>query len=172
MISQTAEYALRIIAHLASLEGAPATTKQIAVATRVPEGYLAKVLQVLGRRGMVRSQRGLHGGSVLTRQPQDVTIFDIIDAVDPMQRIRTCPLGLRSHGTKLCPLHRRLDQAMAQVEQAFRDSTIADLLAEPTSSKPLCEAPASSSGSGKITQLTVAKSRVGGKRSGSNRGGV
>ena len=153
MISQTAEYALRVIVQLASLAGKPATTRELAQATRVPEGYLAKVLQALSRAGLIRSQRGLHGGSVLLREAADLSIHDVINAVDPIQRIRTCPLGLKSHGTALCPLHRRLDQAMAQVEQAMKNSTIADLLSEPTSSKPLCEAAPAP------TQLTVSKSR-------------
>jgi Rrf2 family protein len=150
MISQTTEYALRVIVHLATLGGAPATTHQIAVATQIPEGYLAKVLQGLSRVGLIRSQRGLHGGSVLAKAPQEITIHDIVQSVDPIQRIRTCPLGLKSHGANLCPLHRRLDEAMARVEQAFRESTIADLLAEPNASKPLCEVPESV----KLVQVT------------------
>jgi Rrf2 family protein len=141
MFSQTTEYALRIIVFLASREGKPATTREIAHFTRVPEGYLSKVLQGLSRAGMVSSQRGLHGGSVLRRPPGEITILDVINSVDPLPRIRSCPLGLRTHGVNLCPLHKRLDGAMEQVEKAFADSTIADLLAEPTSSTPLCEMP-------------------------------
>jgi len=141
MLSQTSEYALRIIVFLASRGGQPATIRQIAAATRVPEGYLAKVLQCLSRAGLVHSQRGLHGGSVLARPAERLTVLDVIQAVDPIRRITTCPLGLKSHGVNLCPLHRRLDNAISLVEQAFRESTIADLLAEPTTSTPLCEGP-------------------------------
>ena len=155
MISQTAEYALRVIVHLATQNGVPTTTHQLALVTRVPEGYLSKVLLGLSRAGMIHSQRGLHGGSVLTRPPEQISIHDVVESVDPIKRIRSCPLGLKSHGAALCPLHRRLDQAMAQVEQAFRDSTIADLLAEPTASKPLCEAPGTL---GTPVQLTTVKS--------------
>lgn len=139
MISQTAEYALRIVAFLAGTGEAPQTSVQIAAGTRIPLGYLAKVLQSLSRAGLVRSQRGPHGGSVLSRPAEGITIFDVIDAVDPIRRILTCPLGLRSHGSALCPLHRRLDNALALVEGAFRDTTIAELLAESTTSKALCE---------------------------------
>ena len=89
----------------------------------------------------MNSQRGLHGGFTLLPAPQDLTVWQVIEAVDPLQRIRSCPLGLKSHGVNLCPMHRRLDDAMAMVEQAFRASTVAELLAEPTLSKPLCEFP-------------------------------
>jgi Rrf2 family protein len=141
MFSQTAEYALRVIAYLAGTAGGPATTRQVAAATRVPEGYLAKVLQSLSRAGLVHSQRGLHGGSVLTRDAEQITLYDVIQAVDPIPRITTCPLGLKSHGANLCAVHRRLDDAYAIMEQTLRGSTIADLLAEPSVSKPLCEVP-------------------------------
>lgn len=142
MFSQTAEYALRVIAYLGGLRGAPATVKQVAGATRVPEGYLAKVLLSLSRAGLVRSQRGLHGGSVLARPADQVTLYDVIQSVDPIRRITSCPLGLESHGVNLCPVHRRLDDAYATVEQALRASTIADMLDEKSASTPLCEVPA------------------------------
>ena len=141
MISQTAEYALRAIVFLAG-QDEPQTTQQIAEVTRVPAGYLSKVLQNLAREGLVHSQRGLHGGFTLTKPPKRLTVWEVIDAVDPIQRIRSCPLGLKSHGANLCPMHRRLDDAMADVEKAFRRSTVAELLADPNPSKPLCEFPA------------------------------
>jgi Rrf2 family nitric oxide-sensitive transcriptional repressor len=141
MISQTAEYALRAIAHLSSRPEEAQTTQQIADVTRVPLPYLSKVLQALSRAGLIRAQRGVHGGFLLRHSPETLTVYDVVQAVDPLQRIRTCPLGLEAHGTHLCPLHRRLDDALSQVEQAFRDSTIADLLREPSTSKPLCPFP-------------------------------
>src|SRR6185312_12271399 len=118
MISQTAEYALRAIVYLAG-QGEPQTTQQIATTTRVPAGYLSKVLQSLARSGLVHSQRGLHGGFTLTKSPKQLTVWEVIDAVDPIQRIKSCPLGLRSHGVNLCPMHKRLDDALAQMEKAF-----------------------------------------------------
>jgi Rrf2 family protein len=139
LISQTAEYALRAAVCLASNREAPMTTQQIAAMAKVPAGYLSKVLQAMGRAGLVDSTRGLGGGFVLMRDPKDLTIYEVIEAVDPVQRIHTCPLGIKSHGENLCPLHRRLDDAMAMVERAFRDSTIAELLRTGSKSKPLCE---------------------------------
>lgn len=141
LISQTAEYALRAIVYLATNPNLPVTNKEIAEAARVPAGYLSKVLQSLGRAGLVNSYRGLGGGFILTRDPADITILHIIQAVEPIQRIHSCPLGLAAHGVNLCPLHRRLDDAMANVEKAFAQSTVAELLAEETTSKPLCPYP-------------------------------
>lgn len=138
MLSQTAEYALRTIAWLASQEGSAQTTKQIAEATRVPPGYLSKILQTLGRAGLVRSQRGLHGGFTLARDPEEISPLDVINAIDPFRRIEKCPLGIESHDAELCPLHRKLDDALAQIESVFASVKISDLLKEASKSNPFC----------------------------------
>jgi Rrf2 family transcriptional regulator, nitric oxide-sensitive transcriptional repressor len=139
VISRTAEYALRAVVCLADAKDQSLTTQQIAEMTRVPAGYLSKVLQALGRAELVVSQRGLHGGFTLGRDAQELSVLDVINAVDPIQRIHRCPLGLKSHGEQLCPLHRRLDDAMEMVEQAFADTTVAEILADPNKSRPLCD---------------------------------
>jgi len=138
MLSQTVEYALRAAVYLANQAPAPRTTEQIADVTKVPQAYLSKVMQSLARSGIVRSQRGIHGGFVLARQSSELTILEVVNAVDPVQRIETCPLGIASHGSNLCPLHRRLDLALAAVENAFGKTTLAEVLSEPTRSVPLC----------------------------------
>lgn len=141
MISQTAEYALRAVVYLAMNPGNAFTTQQIAHTTKVPSAYLSKVLKSLVRAGVVQSQRGLGGGFVLTKPPEQITILEVLNAVDPIQRIRTCPLGLNAHGNVLCALHKRLDDATAIIEQTFADTTIAEILARPTASIPLYEFP-------------------------------
>lgn len=144
MLSQTAEYALRAVVHLAEYAPAPRTTEQIAQATLVPQAYLSKVLQALNRAGVVHTQRGVGGGITLEKAPRELTILEVVNAVDPIQRIKECPLGLASHGTQLCPLHRRLDSALGMVEHVFQQTTLAEVLADPSQSVPLCEFPAAS----------------------------
>src|SRR5688500_2558903 len=108
LISQTAEYALRAVVHLANnaqQNGLPSQTlPEIAGATLVPPGYLSKVLQQLTRAGIVTSQRGIGGGFKLSRAPVDISIYDVVQAVDSVARIRSCPLGIADH-KRLCPLH-------------------------------------------------------------------
>jgi Rrf2 family nitric oxide-sensitive transcriptional repressor len=141
VISQTVEYALRAVVHLASVAPAARTTEQIATATLVPRAYLSKVLQSLAKGGVVVSTRGIGGGMSLVKTPTELTILEVVNAVEPIQRIRTCPLGLAAHGTHLCPLHKRVDNALALMEQAFEKTTLAEVLAEPSRSIPLCPFP-------------------------------
>ena len=141
LFSQTAEYALRAVVWLADHSDRPCTTGEIAEATRVPAGYLSKVLQGLGRAGLVNAQRGLGGGFTLAVSPDQLTILDVVTAVDPIQRITTCPLGLKSHGTNLCPLHRKLDDALATVERTLGDMPLSEMLSASGKTKPLCDVP-------------------------------
>ncbi len=141
MISLTAEYALRGIVYLADQNGQPKTTAQIAGATNVPVGYLAKVMQNLSRARLVHSQRGLRGGFTLVKDPAHTTMLEVVHSVDPLRRFPDCPLGIEAHGKNLCSLHRRLDDVAAMVEEAFGGVTIAELLAVPPHRKPLCRFP-------------------------------
>jgi len=145
MFSRTTEYALRAVVYLAAQSGQPRTIGQMAEVTRVPTDYLSKVMQNLRKAGLVHSQRGLHGGFTLGVPPAELTVYDVVQAVEPIRRIEKCPLGIKDH-INLCPLHRRLDEAMDMVEQALRRSTIAELLVEPARSRgipiPLCPWPA------------------------------
>ncbi len=142
MFSQTVEYALRAVVHLAATVPDPQTTEAIAKATRVPQAYLSKVLQSLVQAGIVKSQRGMGGGMALAKKPAELTILEVVNAVDPIRRIKTCPLDLASHGVNLCPLHRRVDNALAMVEDAFGSTTLQEVLDEPSASIPLCDFPA------------------------------
>jgi Rrf2 family protein len=139
MFSQTVEYALRAVVHLADKSPEAQTTDQIAAATLVPKPYLSKVLQGLRRANVVLLKRGIGGGVTLVKRPNQLTILDVVNAVEPIGRITHCPLGLKTHGVHLCPLHRRMDNALAMVEDAFRKTTLAEVLAEPTRSHPLCD---------------------------------
>lgn len=140
MISQTAEYALRAVVFLAD-QDRPRTTIEIAKTTQVPAGYLAKVMQSLGRAGVVRSQRGLNGGFTLAGDPAELSILTVVNAVDPVQRYPECPLGIPSHGRRLCPLHDRLDQAAATIEKAFGEAMVSDLLPSRKDRRALCRFP-------------------------------
>ncbi|TWT40765.1 RrF2 family transcriptional regulator [Botrimarina hoheduenensis] len=138
-VSQTAEYALRAVVWLAQNPGEPQTTQQLADGTLVSSNYLPKVLQPLGRAEILTSQRGVNGGYTLARDPEELTVLEVINCVDPIQRIKRCPLRLNSHAGKLCPLHQMLDEAIGSIEQRFASETIAGLLRQETGSKPLCD---------------------------------
>lgn len=139
MLTQTVEYALRAMVCLADHEFSPQTRQALVEKTRVPSAYLAKIMKRLNRAGLVRAQRGPNGGFGLARRAAGITLLEVVNAVEPIPRIRSCPLGIRSHGSQLCALHRRLDEALETFEQAFSQTTLANIVSQKTGSIPLCE---------------------------------
>ena len=139
MISKTSEYALRAVVCLAQSPDKPHTTAEIAKLTKVPEHYLSKVLLMLAKHEVVYSKKGLHGGYILEHMPENIPLLNVINAVDPIKYIKTCPLKLKTHGTNLCRLHTRLNDSIGLVEKMFRTSTVGTILSDPTKSIPLCE---------------------------------
>lgn len=138
MISQTAEYALRAIVWLAGQGAEPVTRQALARATKVPPDYLSKVMQSLSRHRLVKAQRGKNGGFSLVKSSEKLTVLEVVNAVDQVQRIKKCPLGLKSHDKRLCALHQRMDDTMVMVERVFGQTTIAELMQTRGGPKPLC----------------------------------
>lgn len=141
MFSQTVEYALRAMVCLAAHERECASSERIAEQTRVPAGYLSKVMRDLVVAELVTSQRGPKGGFVLAKSPSQITVLDVVDAVDRIHRIEKCPLGNPEH-LKLCPLHDRLDRAIADIRASLGGTTLAEILrgtAQSTQCGQLCQ---------------------------------
>ena len=140
MLSQTTEYALRAMIQLASLApGTAQNSEAIAARTKVPRGYLSKVLRDLVVAELVLSRRGPNGGFSIARPVSKISILDVINAVDPIARIKQCPLGNPPH-LHLCPLHRRLDDAVGMIEREFQRTTLAEVLDTNTKADGRCRA--------------------------------
>lgn len=137
MFSQTLEYALRAVVALAAVpEQRAIKTRDISALTQVPPDYLFKVLRSLSKAGLVETTRGVSGGVKLARPPGEIKVLEVIQVVDPMPRIKKCPLNLAAHRECLCALHQRLDEAMAGVEDAFSSVTLEELAQDPTGQGP------------------------------------
>ncbi|MBL8815102.1 MAG: Rrf2 family transcriptional regulator [Planctomyces sp.] len=127
MISSTATYALRAVVYLASQSDRFICRSEISDATVVPHEYLLKVLGLLDSAGIVESRRGPGGGYRLRISAEELTAFEVVNAVESIPRITKCPLGIEGH-QKLCPLHRLLDEGARCVEESFADARISHLL--------------------------------------------
>lgn len=128
LLSDATEYGLRAVVLLAQRPGKALKVREIAAVTHSAPGYLVKVLQALSRAGVLSARRGSTGGFCLERDPTGLTVLEVISAIDPIERIWTCPLGLKEHADCLCPLHQKMDDALANLERDFGQTTIHDLL--------------------------------------------
>jgi Rrf2 family protein len=88
-ISARADYGIRALAELTALGGGPRTVTELADAQQIPARFLQNILLQLRRRGLVQSQRGADGGYRLARLPEEITLAEVIRALEgPLAGIR------------------------------------------------------------------------------------
>ena len=136
MISQTVEYALRAMTVLARNASISLTGREISHAADIPPKYATKVLQSLAKGGLINAVRGTGGGYTLNMASDQISMLDIVNCINPIQRIKRCPLNRPEHRQQLCPLHRRLDQAIATTERAFQETCLTELTEAPADVLP------------------------------------
>jgi Rrf2 family protein len=140
LLSEACDYGLRAVIWMAQRpRSEPQKAKDIAEGIHAAPGYLIKVLQELTKAGILSARRGSQGGFTLQGDPERLTALDVINAIDPLERIDSCPLRLESHVGGLCPMHRCVDEAMEKIEETFRQTTIADAIQIDRASESYCE---------------------------------
>ncbi|MBI5562063.1 MAG: Rrf2 family transcriptional regulator [Deltaproteobacteria bacterium] len=131
-LSRAAEYAVRGLLHLAMMDGAsaPADIETIAKAQDAPKAYLSKLFQQLAKKGFVRSVRGPVGGFVLARRPADITLLEVIEAMEGQMFLNSCLIheGCCPRGAA-CPVHEVWGDAQKKFLRVLQTSTLARLAA-------------------------------------------
>ncbi|MEW6663180.1 MAG: RrF2 family transcriptional regulator [Bacillota bacterium] len=132
-LNQATDYSFRIVLYLSSLApGEIATAKTIAQREEIPMRYLLKTIRSLVKAGIVRSYRGVDGGFALAKSPKDITLLDVVEAVEGPVRINRCLKDheyCTKHWVKPCPVHRVLGGIQATLIRELGDHNFADLLA-------------------------------------------
>lgn len=130
MLSQTGEYALRAVVHLARAGRAgPLKIDEIATDLGIPRNYLAKVLHRLSQEGLLHSSRGPAGGFELAVAPDRLPLVMILEPFDPIGSEPRCLLGRgRCSDDRPCEAHARWGAIASSVGRFFRETTVGDLL--------------------------------------------
>jgi Rrf2 family transcriptional regulator, iron-sulfur cluster assembly transcription factor len=89
-VTRKADYAVRSAVYLAQQDGRVVNCEQIASAMQVPRSFLAKIMQRLLQAGIVRSVRGVAGGFQLARDPRQVDLLAVIEAIQGISAANAC----------------------------------------------------------------------------------
>ncbi|HKI35695.1 MAG TPA: Rrf2 family transcriptional regulator [Gemmataceae bacterium] len=127
-LTRASSYALTTLAYLAREKPAdPVPSHEIAKAEGIPERFLLKVLKPLVDSGVLRSLKGPNGGYRLGRAPKDITLLEVVEAVDGSVRSLAEPVGKAG----VTPLDKRLqavcDDVAAMVRERMARVTLAEL---------------------------------------------
>lgn len=106
-LGKASEYAIRGMLHLSlKPEGETCGIDEIAKAQDVPPAYLAKLFQSLARKGFVKSFRGVEGGFILTKRPKDISLLEIIEAMEGRIYLNDCLIHAGyCPKDSVCPVH-------------------------------------------------------------------
>ena len=127
-ISREADYAVRLMVHMAAAIPERLQAKTLAEAEHVPESFLFKILQLLMRYRLVKSYRGVHGGYQLAVDPAKLTLYRLLEIVDGPIGLNVCvSSGLGCEMSAGCAVHDVWMVAQAQLRQTLESATIADL---------------------------------------------
>lgn len=131
-ISRQTDYAVRTMEFLARIPaGVLVQTREIARKQDIPEKYLPSIVRTLATAGLLKTMRGNHGGIRLARPPEDITLKDIVEAIDGPVILNRCqikPGECESSNSNRCTLHRFWERVTADVQRQLSAVSIGDLV--------------------------------------------
>lgn len=132
-ITRQADYAVRAVLHLAKAGNSErSATSTIAKEQNIPPSFLAKIISQLSIAGLLHTSRGARGGVTLARDPRDITLLEVVEAIDGPIQLNEC-VGNNGACTfdADCPIKPVWCDAQDELVKRLRDTNFADLIAQP-----------------------------------------
>lgn len=130
-ITNQSEYAIRAIVEISKDPQAVYTPASLYEKIEVPKIFLAKILQKLAKKGILSSSRGTKGGFRLGKKLEEITILDIVEAVDGKFELNKCLLDSYDCSRKpRCPVHPIWAEAQETLKKVLSQKSFADIIGE------------------------------------------
>ena len=132
LLNRGVEYGIEGLAYLARAGSDHSTLlREVSRATSIPETFLSKIFQRLVRSGLVRSRRGFRGGFLLARPPSQITLREVVEALQgPIYTpSREADSGKNFTGRAQQAVQQVVEKAQSRVRAVFEEITLADLAA-------------------------------------------
>ena len=135
-ITRQADYAVRAVLHLARTNSSErVATSNVAKEQRIPPSFLAKIISQLSIAGLLHTSRGARGGVTLARDPGDITLLEVIEAIDGPIQLNECVEG---NGVcsleESCPIRSVWCEAQDELVARLRKTDFAQLVTKATRS--------------------------------------
>jgi Rrf2 family protein len=131
-ITRQADYAIRAVLYISKLnENQRAATSQIAKEQRIPPSFLAKIISQLSIAGLLQTSRGARGGVTLAKSPEEVSLLDVVEAIDGPIALNECVHddGACSFGDD-CPLRPIWCEAQEDLVKRLKGTNFAQFISE------------------------------------------
>ena len=131
-ITRQADYAVRAVLFLTNLdENERVATSTIAEKQRIPPSFLAKIISQLSIAGLLHTSRGARGGVTLAREPRDISLLDVVEAIDGPIQLNECvgDSGICSFEED-CPMKSVWCDAQADLVKTLKGTNFSDMTAK------------------------------------------
>jgi Rrf2 family protein len=129
--NQATDYAFRVVLFLGQLPAAAIVRgPEIAVSQNIPSRFLLKIMRSLAQAGIIKSFRGVAGGYALAKSPAQVSLYDVIAAMEGPVVIQRClsdPDSCTRRSEAVCPVHQALDTVQVALVDKLRSIKFAEL---------------------------------------------
>ncbi|NWF65063.1 MAG: Rrf2 family transcriptional regulator [Chloroflexi bacterium] len=130
-ITRQADYAVRAVLHLARNVESRTATSAIAEEQKIPPSFLAKIISQLSIAGLLHTSRGARGGVTLAREPKEITLLEVIEAIDGPIQLNECVGDTGSCSfDKNCPLRPVWCEAQEDLVKRLKGTNFADMVAK------------------------------------------
>jgi Rrf2 family protein len=129
-ITRQADYAVRTVLHLARMgDQGLAATRTVAQEQNIPPSFLAKIISQLAIAGLLHTSRGARGGVTLARDPKDITLLEVVEAIDGPIQLNICVDGEDACTfEENCPARPVWCDVQSQLVSRLRGTSFGDLL--------------------------------------------
>ena len=131
VFSKSFGYALRGVLYVAMLNGNKARVQldEIAEQLSVPRHFLAKVMKIIVKEGVLNSMKGPYGGFYINEQTMQTSLFRLMEITGEVEELSTCVLRLRKcNALHPCPMHKQIESMRKQWRGLLSSTTVGDLL--------------------------------------------
>ena len=137
-LTRAGEYAIKSLLYLAMQEeNARVMASEVAEASDIPVNFVRKILESLAKTGLVRSFRGAGGGFVLGRSPEDISLRDVIEAVEGPLALNQCLQPSGCANKTHCPVTAIWREAQQSIEAVLGSHNLAELVHASTATQPM-----------------------------------
>jgi len=138
-LTRRGDYAIRAMLALADPTAGPwLSAGRISQTMSIPERFLPRVLRELARAGLIEARTGRTGGYRLARSGTDITVFDVIVAIEPEDDARRCVLrGIPCDPGTRCAVHDTFTEARVALQHRLAETTLADIARPPRADRPV-----------------------------------
>jgi Rrf2 family protein len=128
-ITRETDYAVRCVLFLSQKAGSTANVNEISESMTVSKSFVAKILQRLSKRGIVRSTQGIAGGFELVKEPGNVNILEVIEAIQGPAAVNVCAVDERNCDlSSTCLIHPVWIELRKNIEKKLRKESFARLI--------------------------------------------